>query len=64
MMDLVKTIAVLAALLTGSAAEGFAVEPSATVVEIENPFASSHPLQGYLRRTKGAGSSPAVGAKE
>jgi dienelactone hydrolase len=59
MTNFAKTIALLAALVTASAAECFAAE-SATLVEIENPLASPHPLQGYLRRTKGAGPSPAV----
>jgi dienelactone hydrolase len=60
MMNLAKTIALLAALLSGSAAGCFAAESSATYVEIENPLASPHPLQGYLRRTNAAGPSPAV----
>ncbi|WOH49841.1 dienelactone hydrolase family protein [Bradyrhizobium sp. sBnM-33] len=60
MTNFAKTVALLAALLTGSAAECLAAESSATYVEIENPLASPHPLQGYLRRTKAAGPSPAV----
>jgi dienelactone hydrolase len=60
MTNLAKTIALLAALLTGSAAGCLAAESSATYVEIENPLASPHPLQGYLRRPKAAGPSPAV----
>src|SRR6266700_1406848 len=35
-------------------------EPAAYVVELENPLASKQPLQGYLRQTNSAGSSPAV----
>ena len=35
-------------------------QPSATVVEFENPLASPQPLQGYLRQPSGAGPSPAV----
>ena len=35
-------------------------ESSPVVVEFENPLASPQPLQGYLRRTNGAGPSPAV----
>ena len=35
-------------------------EPSATVVELENPLASPQPLQGYLRQANSAGPSPAV----
>ncbi|OCK61763.1 dienelactone hydrolase family protein [Bradyrhizobium sp. LMTR 3] len=60
MTNFAKTVALLAALLTGSAAECIAAESSATYVEIENPLASPHPLQGYLRQTKAAGPSPAV----
>jgi dienelactone hydrolase len=55
-----KIIPLLAALLTGSAADGLAGESSAIVVEIESPLASPHPLQGYLRPTHAAGPSPAV----
>jgi dienelactone hydrolase len=55
-----KTAALVAAFLTGNAAGCFAVESSPTVVEIENPLASPHPLQGYLRQPGGAGPSPAV----
>jgi dienelactone hydrolase len=54
-----KIISLLAAILTGSAAGCFAAESSAILVEIENPLASSHPLQGYLRRS-GAGPAAAV----
>ena len=60
MTKFAKTIALLAALLTGSAADGLAGESSAIVVEIESPLASPHPLQGYLRRANNAGRSPAV----
>ncbi len=35
-------------------------DSSATVVEFENPLASSPPLQGYLRQTNSQGPSPAV----
>jgi dienelactone hydrolase len=31
-----------------------------TIVELETPLASSHPLQGYLRHPNGTGPSPAV----
>jgi dienelactone hydrolase len=55
-----NTVALLAALLTGSAADGLAAESSAIVVEIESPLASPHPLQGYLRRANHAGPAPAV----
>ena len=60
MTKFAKTIALLAALLTGSAADGLAGESSAIVVEIESPLASPHPLQGYLRRANNAGRAPAV----
>jgi dienelactone hydrolase len=55
-----KTITFLAALLTGSAADSLAGESSAIVVEIESPLASTHPLQGYLRRANNTGPAPAV----
>jgi len=60
MTSFARTIALLAALLTGGAAGCLAAESSATFVEIENPLASPHPLQGYLRRPNGVGPSPAV----
>ena len=60
MTKLAKTIAVLAALLTGSAAGCLAGEFSPILVEIESPLASTHPLQGYLRRTNNPGPAPAV----
>ena len=60
MTSFARTIALLAVLLTGSAAGCIAAESSASFVEIENPLASPHPLQGYLRRPKAAGPSPAV----
>jgi dienelactone hydrolase len=54
--------AFVAALLIGGAVECAAApsEPSATVVEFENPLASPLPLQGYLRRADSAAPSPAV----
>lgn len=54
--------AFVVALLIGSAVECAAApsEPSATVVEFENPLASPLPLQGYLRRADSAAPSPAV----
>jgi dienelactone hydrolase len=58
--NLAKLAAFTAALLIGSAAECPAADPSPTVVEIENPLASPHPLQGYLRQPGNAGPSPAV----
>jgi dienelactone hydrolase len=60
--NLAKATAFVAALLVGNAVEGAAAqsEPSATVVEIENPLGSAQPLQGYLRQTSRTGPSPAV----
>ncbi|MEA2743376.1 MAG: hypothetical protein QOG25_1747, partial [Acetobacteraceae bacterium] len=54
---LAKFVAVAAALMI---ADAFASSPaqsesSPVVVEFENPLASPQPLQGYLRRTNGAG---------
>jgi dienelactone hydrolase len=62
MTSLPKVAAFVTALLIGNAAECSAAqsESSPTVVEIENPLASSQPLQGYLRQTNSAGPSPAV----
>jgi dienelactone hydrolase len=62
MTNLVKATALAAALLAASALECPAAgpEPSATVVEFENPLASPLPLQGYLRQANHAGPSPAV----
>jgi dienelactone hydrolase len=60
--NLAKAFAFATALLIGNAA-GCSLaraEPSATIVEFENPLASAHPLQGYLRQPNGAGPSPAV----
>lgn len=60
MANLVKTVAFLAALLTGGGGECFAAESSPSLVEIESPLASTHPLQGLLRRLSSAGPWPAV----
>jgi dienelactone hydrolase len=62
MTKFATAIAYVAALLIGGAIECPAApsEPSATIVEFENPLASPLPLQGYLRRANGAGPSPAV----
>ena len=62
MTKLAKVAAFVAALLVGNAAECHAAqsEPSATVVEFENPLASPQPLQGFLRQTNRPGPSPAV----
>jgi dienelactone hydrolase len=60
--NLAEATAFIAALLVGNAVEGAAAqsEPSATVVEIENPLGSPLPLQGYLRQANRTGPSPAV----
>jgi dienelactone hydrolase len=61
MPNLAKVAAILAALLTGSATACLATDPpERRLVEIENPLASSQPLQGYLRQPRDAGTSPAV----
>ena len=62
MTNLAEATAFVAALLVGNAVEGAAAqsEPSATVVEIENPLGSPQPLQGYLRQTSRTGPSPPV----
>jgi dienelactone hydrolase len=53
--------ALVAALLTGSATACFATDPpERRLVEVENPLASSQPLQGYLRQPRDAGALPAV----
>jgi dienelactone hydrolase len=60
--NLAKVAAFAAALLTGTAVEYPVAmsQSSASVVEFENPLASSPPLQGYLRQTNSRGPSPAV----
>jgi dienelactone hydrolase len=58
--SLAKVGAFVAALLPGIAVECLAAESPPTVVEIESPLASPHPLQGYLRQPGNAGPSPAV----
>jgi dienelactone hydrolase len=58
--NLTKIAALVAALVSGNAVECRAAESPAIVVEIENPLASPHPLQGYLRQANNAGPSPAV----
>ena len=50
-MTSLAKIAAVVVLLSGSAVECIAAEPTPTVVEIESPLDSPHPLQGYLRRT-------------
>ena len=59
MTKFAKVAAFLAALLAGTAVAASS-EPSATVVEFENPLANSPPLQGYLRQASSPGPSPAV----
>jgi dienelactone hydrolase len=61
-MNLAKASALITALLIGNAATCTVAraEPSATVVEFENPLANAQSLQGYLRQPNGAGPSPAV----
>jgi dienelactone hydrolase len=60
--NLAKVVAFAAALLTANAVECPAAmsQSSASVVEFENPLASSPPLQGYLRQTNSRSPSPAV----
>jgi dienelactone hydrolase len=59
---LAKFAAVAAALMIADALASSPAqsESSPVVVEFESPLASPQPLQGYLRRTNGAGRSPAV----
>jgi dienelactone hydrolase len=61
MTSFAKIAAIVAALLTGSAIACPAADTSeGRFVEIENPVASSQPLQGYLRQPHDTGASPAV----
>lgn len=57
-----KIAAILTALLTGSPSLCYATDdaPERRLVEIENPLATSQPLQGYLRQPRDPGPSPAV----
>jgi dienelactone hydrolase len=61
-MNLAKIAVLVTAFLIGQAASCAAAddESSGSVVEIETPLASSHPLTGYMRRPRGAGPFPAV----
>jgi dienelactone hydrolase len=61
-MKLADIAAFAALLLVADALACRAVrsEPSAVVVDFENPLASRQPLQGYLRRTNSLRPSPAV----
>jgi dienelactone hydrolase len=57
-----KVAMIVAALLTGSAPICRAAEdaPERRLVEVENPLATSQPLQGYLRQPRDPGPLPAV----
>ena len=61
-MKLTKIAVFTSALLIGYAAACPAArsQSGGTIVELETPLASSHPLQGYLRHPNGTGPSPAV----
>jgi dienelactone hydrolase len=62
MTNLAKIAAFASAFLIGHAVECASAQSQSdgTVVELETPLASSHPLQGYLRRPNGTGPSPAI----
>ena len=62
MTKLLATAAFVIALVIGSAPLCFsaAAESQGTIVELETPLESAHPLQGYLRHPTGKGPSPAV----
>jgi dienelactone hydrolase len=61
MPSLAKVAAIAAFLLIGTATTCLAADPPGRrLVEIENPLASSQPLQGYLRQPRDGGASPAV----
>jgi dienelactone hydrolase len=57
-MHLVKAMALVAGLLTGSVTA--LAETSASIVDFETPLSRPQPLQGYLRQPAGAGPSPVV----
>jgi len=61
-MKLAKVAAFTTAFLIGCAVACPAARSQfgGTIVELETPLASSHPLQGYLRHPNGTGPSPAV----
>ncbi len=61
-MKLAKVAAFTTAFLIGYAVACPAArsQSGGTIVELETPLASSHPLQGYLRHPNGTGASPAV----
>ena len=62
MANLVKIAVFTAALLIGHSIECASAESQSTgtLVELETPLASSHPLAGYLRRPNREGPLPAV----
>ena len=62
MTKLLATAAFVIALVIGSAPLCFsaAAESQGTIVELETPLESAHPLQGYLRHPTRKGPSPAV----
>jgi dienelactone hydrolase len=62
MMKLAKVAVFTTAFLIGYAVACPAArsQSGGTIVELETPLASSHPLQGYLRHPNGTGPSPAV----
>ncbi len=62
MLTLAKIAAAAGILLMGQAlaCPQARAQSHSTIVEIETPLASAHPLQGYLRRPNGAGTWPAV----
>lgn len=61
-MKLAKSAVFTGAFLIGHALACPAArsQSGGTIVELETPLASSHPLQGYLRYPNGSGPSPAV----
>ena len=61
-MKLAKVAVFTAAFLIGYAVACPAArsQSGGTIVELETPLASSHPLQGYLRHPNGTGPSPAI----
>ena len=61
-MNLAKIAVLVTAFLIGQATSSAAAdaESSGSIVELETPLASAHPLVGYLRRPRGVGPLPAV----
>lgn len=62
MLTFAKIVVVASILLMGQAlaCPQARAQSNSTIVEIETPLASAHPLQGYLRRPNGTGTWPAV----